>query len=142
MYVDGMPENGQKALVRRLIEEGVNARNPDVLDDVAAGEFAELARRWVSPFRGAFPDFRMEIVALVEEGDTVVGHFRCSGTHLGEWLGIAPTGRRFEGVDEIYVFRVEGGRLVVRTGSRTTSPACGSSASSCSHRPRPVGRYK
>ena len=33
-------------------------------------------------------------------------------THLGEWLGIAPTGRRFEGVDEIYVFRVEGGRLV------------------------------
>jgi predicted ester cyclase len=107
-----MPQNGHKLLVRRLVEEGVNARNPGVLDDVADGEFAELARRWVSPFRGAFPDFRMEIVALVEEGDTVVGHFRCSGTHLGDWLGIAPTGRRFEGVDEIYVFRVEGGRLV------------------------------
>jgi predicted ester cyclase len=111
-----MPEPGHKTLVRRLVEEGVNERNTDVLNDVAAGDFAEVARRWISPFRGAFPDFRMDIVALVEEGDTVVGHFRCSGTHLGEWLGLRPTGRRFEGVDEIYVFRVEHGRLVAAHG--------------------------
>jgi hypothetical protein len=31
--------------------------------------------------------------------------------HRGEWRGIAPTGRRFEGVDEIYIFRVEDGKL-------------------------------
>jgi predicted ester cyclase len=105
-----------KELVHRLIEEGVNVRGLDVLDEVAAGPFAEVARRWVAPFRGAFPDFRMEIVQLVEEGDTVVGHFRCSGTQLGEWLGVPPTGRRFEDVDEIYVFRVEDGRLVSATG--------------------------
>jgi predicted ester cyclase len=98
-------------LVRRLVEEGVNRRSLDVLDEVAAGAFAERARHWVGPFRGAFPDFTMELVRLVEEGDTVVAHFRCSGTHLGEWLGIAATGRRFEAVDEIYVFRVEDGKL-------------------------------
>lgn len=105
-----------KELVRRLVEEGVNVRRLDVLDEVAAGPFAEVARRWIAPFRGAFPDFRMEIVQLVEEGDTVVAHFRCSGTHLGEWLGLPPTGRRFEDVDEIYVFRVEDGRLVSAAG--------------------------
>jgi predicted ester cyclase len=97
--------------VERLVEEGVNERRPEVLDEVASGPFAALARRWVSPFRGAFPDFRMEIVKVVEERDTVVAHFRCSGTHLGEWLGVPPTGRRFEDVDEIYVFRVEDGKL-------------------------------
>jgi predicted ester cyclase len=100
-----------KALVRRLVDEGVNRRNPGVLDEVAEGEFARLARRWVSPFQSAFPDFRMEIVDLVAEGDKVVAHFRCSGTHEGEWLGVAPTGRRFESVDEIYVFRVRNAKL-------------------------------
>jgi predicted ester cyclase len=106
----------QKRLVRRLVEEGVNERSAAVLDEVAEGAFAELARSWVSPFRGAFPDFRMEIVDLIAEGDTVVGHFRCSGTHLGEWLGMPPTNRRFEDVDEIYVFRVDNGRLVAALG--------------------------
>jgi predicted ester cyclase len=107
---------GHKDLVRRLVEEGVNRRNIDVLDEVADGAFADLARRWVRPFRGAFPDFRMEIVTLVEEGDTVVAHFRCSGTHLGEWLGVPPTGQRFENVDEIYLFEVAGGKLVAARG--------------------------
>ena len=94
----------------------MNRRDLSVLDEVAEGEFAELARQWISPFRGAFPDFTMEIVELVEEGDTVVGHFKCSGTHLGEWLGVPATGRRFEQVDEIYVFRVRGGRLAEALG--------------------------
>jgi predicted ester cyclase len=107
---------GNKDLVRRLVEEGVNARRSDVLDEVADGTFARIAHRWASPFRGAFPDFRMEIVALVEEGETIVAHFRCSGTHEGEWLGIPPTGRRFEDVDEVYIFTVENGRLAAAHG--------------------------
>jgi predicted ester cyclase len=98
-----------KALVRSLVDEGVNQRNPDVLDQVAEGQFARTARRWVSPFESAFPDFRMEIVDLIAEGDTVVAHFKCSGTHEGEWLGVAATGRSFEDVDEI--FRVRDGKL-------------------------------
>ena len=111
---EGLEAN--KELVRRLVEEGVNRRNPDVLEEIAEGDFAELARRWASPFRGSFPDFTMEIVELVAEGDTVVGHFKCSGTHEGEWLGVEPTGRRFEGVDEIYVFQVRGGKLASAMG--------------------------
>ena len=46
----------------------------------------------------------------------MVAHFKCSGTHRGEWLGVAPTGRRFEGTDEIYVFHVEGGKLANAVG--------------------------
>lgn len=100
-----------KALVRRLVE-AVNQRNLDALNDVAGGAFARLARRWISPFRQSFPDFRMEIVDLIAEGDTVVAYFRCSGTHEGAWLGYPATGKRFEGVDEIYIFRVQEGKLV------------------------------
>ena len=111
-----MSAEANKALVRRLVEEGVGNRDLGVLDDVADGEFAELARRWIAPFRGSFPDFTMRIERLVAEGDTVVGHFKCSGTHTGEWLGRAPTGRRFEDVDETYVFAVRNGRLSSATG--------------------------
>jgi predicted ester cyclase len=54
----------------------------------------------------------MEIVELIAEGDKVVGHFKCSGTHTGEWMGHAPTGRRFQSVDEIYIFSVTNGKLM------------------------------
>ena len=32
----------------------------------------------------------MEIVDLIAEGEKVVARFKCSGTHLGEWLGVPP----------------------------------------------------
>jgi predicted ester cyclase len=104
-------EDENKELIRRLIEEVVNAREPETLDELASGEFADTARRWIGPFRDAFPDFRMEIVALIAEGDKVAAHFRCSGTHRGEWRGAKPTGRAFEDVDEIYIFEVRDGKL-------------------------------
>jgi predicted ester cyclase len=105
-----------KRLVRRLVEGAVGQHNIDDLEQVAAGPFAEVAKRWVEPFRGAFPDFTMEIVELIAEGEKVVAHFRCSGTHLGEWLGVPPTGRRFEKVTEVYIFEIRDGRLVSALG--------------------------
>jgi hypothetical protein len=36
-----------KVLVRRLVDEAVGERNVDVLDELAAGEFAEVTKRWV-----------------------------------------------------------------------------------------------
>ncbi len=106
-----MRSETNKELVRRLVDEVVNRRNAGALDELAEGQFAELARRWISPFRSSFPDFRMEIVELVAEENKIVGHFKCSGTHRGEWLGVPPTGRRFENVDEIYIFEVREGKL-------------------------------
>lgn len=106
-----MSAEDNKRLVRRLVEEALARHDPDVVDEIATGEFASAAKRWVSPFRSAFPDFRMEVVELVAEGDAVVAHFRCSGTHSGEWLGVPATGRRFEGIDEIYIFHVQDGKL-------------------------------
>jgi predicted ester cyclase len=106
-----MTAEQNKELVRRLVEDAVNPCNPDVLDEIAKGEFALAARRWVAPFRDSFPDFTMEIVDLVADSEKVAAHFRCSGTHLGEWMGHPPTGKRFQDVDEIYIFRVSDGKL-------------------------------
>jgi predicted ester cyclase len=105
-----------KQLVRLLVEEVVNKGDASALDRVAGGEVARAAKDWIGSFRRSFPDFSMEIVELIGEGDKVVAHFKCSGTHQGEWRGVAPTGRRFESVDEIYIFTVEDGRLSSAVG--------------------------
>jgi predicted ester cyclase len=105
-----MPSDHNKHLVERLVEI-VNEGDLDSIDEVATGPIASEARRWVGPFRESFPDFHMEIVEVIAEDDKVVGYFKCSGTHEGEWRGHPPTGRRFEGVDEVYIFRVEDGKL-------------------------------
>jgi len=127
-----------KQLVRRLVDEVVNAGDMSVLEEIYAEPMARAAARWIEPFRRSFPDVRMEIVQLVAEADTVVARFRCSGTHLGEWRGHAPTGRRFEGVDEVYFFRFDGDQIAELWGIETRSTASGSSGWTRPSAPRPA----
>jgi predicted ester cyclase len=109
-----------KAVVRRLVEEVLNGGRLDVIDALYAPALAAYATAWIAPFRVSFPDVRMEIVDLIAEGDTVVGRFTCSGTHLGKWLGYASTGRRFEVVDEVSIYRFRDGRIVETWGLEDT----------------------
>jgi predicted ester cyclase len=100
-----------KAIIRRLIEEVLNGGQLEVIDELYAPELARAARRWIAPFRASFPDVHMEILELIAEGEKVVGRFTCSATHQGAWLGHGPTGRRFERVDEVSIFRLRDGRI-------------------------------
>ena len=107
-----MVTEANKAVVRRLVDEVFNGGHLELIDELYAAEIAPAAKRWITPFRASFPDVQMEILELIAEGDTVVGRFTCSATHLGAWLGHAPTGRRFERVDEVSIFRFRDGRIV------------------------------
>lgn len=109
------------AVVRLLIDEVMNAGDLSVIDRLYAHRLAAATRAWIGPFQASFPDMRMETVALVAEGDTVAGRFRCSGTHLGEWLGHPPTGRRFERIDEVWFFTFDAeGRIARAWGLEDT----------------------
>jgi predicted ester cyclase len=105
-----------KRVVARAVAEVINGGDFDVVDELYDATIAEDAKAWVAPFRRSFPDVHMATVALVAEGDTVVGHFRCSGTHEGRWLGKEPTGRRFNDVDEVYWFTLADGRITAWWG--------------------------
>lgn len=109
-----------KDVVRRLVNEVLNAGQMDVIDELYSPTLAPKARRWIAPFRSSFPDMRMKLVDLIAEDDTVVGRFRCSGTHLGEWRGHAPTGRRFTAIDEVYIFQLREGKIVRAWGIEDT----------------------
>ena len=58
------------------------------------------------------------------EGEKAVAHFRCSGTHLGQWRGHPPNGQRFHDVDEIYIFGVGNGKLAAHSEWRTAWREC------------------
>ena len=100
-------------MVRRMVE-AINAGGEQAAVDELFAPVKPAARRvkrLFAEFRSAFPDWREEIVELVAEGDVVAGRFRCSGTHQGEFLGEAPTGKRMD-VEEVFFLRAEGGRFV------------------------------
>ena len=100
-----------KAMVRRLVEAINGGDEGAAVEELFAPRAARRVRRLFAEFRAAFPDWHEEVVQLVAEGDTVAGRFRCSGTHLGEFLGEAPTGRHME-MEEVFLLRVEDGLFV------------------------------
>jgi predicted ester cyclase len=63
----------------------------------------------------------MDILDLIGGREKVVGRFHCSGTNLGPWRGNPPTGRRFERVDEVYIFCVVEGRIAEAWGLEDTA---------------------
>lgn len=105
-----------KAVVQRLIDEVLNGGRMEVIDEIYSAELAPAARRWIEPFRTAFPDVEMQTLELVAEGERVVGRYRCSGTQLGPWRGREPTGKRMHGIDEVYFFTVRDGRIIEAWG--------------------------
>jgi predicted ester cyclase len=109
-----------KAAIRRFVDEAVNGGRDELVDELFAPALTAWVRDWFGSFRRSFPDLRMELVQLVGDGDTVVGRFACSATHRGEWRGHAPTGLRFEDVDEVYFFGFEGDRIVSVWGIEDT----------------------
>ena len=106
-----LPSVDRKDTVRRFVDEAVNGGRDEVVDELFTPAMTAWVRNWFGAFRRSFPDMRMELLELVGERDTVVGRFACSATHLGEWRGHAPTGRRFTAVDEVYFFSFEGDRI-------------------------------
>jgi predicted ester cyclase len=109
-----------KQTVRRFVEQAVNGGREELIDELFTPDASASVRDWFGAFRRSFPDIHMELVELVAEGDTVVGRFACSATHLGEWRGHAPTGRRFEDVDEVYFFNFSADRIAAVWGLEDT----------------------
>jgi predicted ester cyclase len=100
-----------KAVVRRLVDEVMNAGRLEVLDEIYTPRMAAAAKAWIAPFRASFPDVHMQVVDLVAEGDKVAARFLCSGTQHGVWQGRTAAGQRFERVAEVYFFELQEGRI-------------------------------
>ena len=110
-----------KAIVRRYIEEIWNIGNMAVVDEVVAIDFIhhELEKdrkgpeqfiQYVSSSRTTFPDLHFTIEDQIAERDVVVSHWTMTGTHKGEFMGIAPTNKNVR-IPGASITRVAGGKV-------------------------------
>jgi predicted ester cyclase len=66
-------------------------------------------------FRTAFPDIQIAVEEVIAEGDHIAFRSTMRGTHNGELLGIAPTGKQVA-VGLIDVIRVKDGKFAEQWG--------------------------
>ncbi|MEV6948444.1 ester cyclase [Streptomyces sp. NPDC051172] len=84
--------------------------NPASLEhmDLRGPEAFAMAVKWL---RATFSEeCRLDTVRLEERGDWVRGHLVLYGRHVGELVGMAPTGRRFSG-EQIHLIRLVDGKI-------------------------------
>ena len=114
-----------RAVVRRL-HEIWSRGEVDAVDEVCAPDIVShfpqsshmperrgiaAAREGLVRIKAAFPDWNEAIEDMLCEGNTVATRFTSTGTHRGEFRGVAPTGRRIT-VPEISMYRVQKGKVV------------------------------
>jgi predicted ester cyclase len=119
-------EEKNKALVRRFFEEVWAKDNVAAVDDFMAPDYVEQIEHTVPPgsrpgrdsvkqrvavYHNAFPDVKVTMHDILAQGDRVAYRWSGSGTHLGELMGIPPTGLHMT-TRGITILRFAGGKCV------------------------------
>jgi len=71
----------------------------------------DVIRQFVTIYRKAFPDVKFTIEDQIAEGDKSVMRYNITGTHKGEFQGIAPTGKSIK-ITGIAIHRIANGKIV------------------------------
>jgi predicted ester cyclase len=118
-----MSTEENKAIIRRLFEEGVNQNKLSVLDELIAPDFVNYDAPPGTPrgpqgmrllgamFRTAFPDLHVTFEQELADGDYVIHRGYITGTHQGEFQGIPPTGKQVK-MKSIDIWRIANGKAV------------------------------
>jgi steroid delta-isomerase-like uncharacterized protein len=113
-----------KALARRLVEEFWNQGNLGLADEFFSPDAVrrelfsnapvkgpEGLRQVLAGWRKIFPDLQVTVNEMLAEGDKVVTYWTSKGTHLGEWNGVAPTGKQIVN-SGISIDRIVNGKII------------------------------
>jgi steroid delta-isomerase-like uncharacterized protein len=111
-----------KAAVRRLVGEAQESGKLEVVDELLAEDFVdhtplpglpptrEGVKMLFAAMRSAFPDLRVRIDEQVADGEKVVTRKSFLGTHRGEFVGLAGSGRPLD-LEVIDVLTFRDGRI-------------------------------
>jgi steroid delta-isomerase-like uncharacterized protein len=114
-----------KAIFRRIVEEGFNQGNLDVWDELVAPDFVNHSappgvpptregwKQVAAMFRAAFPDMHLHVEDEIAEADLVTTRYTGHGTHQAELMGIPATGKEVN-ITGINIARIAGGKITER----------------------------
>jgi steroid delta-isomerase-like uncharacterized protein len=106
-YFAEVLSGGQFAVIGELFADDFVAHDPS-LPPLPAGPEGVALHALAS--RTAFPDQRVTLDDVLADGDRVAVRFTLRGTHRGDLLDLAPTGRRVE-VQSVAIYRIAGGKM-------------------------------
>jgi steroid delta-isomerase-like uncharacterized protein len=113
-FVDAT-NSGDAELISQTVDE-VFEPDVQISTPLPVGATGALAIKEVfTTLLGAYPDLRIQVDDLIEEGDKVVARQTVTGTHRGEYMGLAPTGKPVA-YNEIFIFRYVDGRIAETWG--------------------------
>lgn len=72
--------------------------------------------------RNTYPDLIMTILRQFVDGNTVISEFIMEGTHLGEWLGMKPTGKKLS-IAGVNIDTFADGKIIEHGGAANTFDA-------------------
>jgi len=101
----------ENKILSNRVAQAISEGDLEALDELMAPELAEEFKRDLTELRRAFPDYAGTNVEQIAEGDKVANRFVFLGTHLGEFEGVTPTGKRIEFIGQS-IDRVVEGRIV------------------------------
>jgi hypothetical protein len=76
---------------------------------------AQVVKEVFARLLRGLPDLHITIEDLIAEGNKVVSRNTVNGTHLGEYMGLPPTGKSII-YNEIFICRFAGGRIAETWG--------------------------
>jgi steroid delta-isomerase-like uncharacterized protein len=97
--------------IDELVAPDAVIRTPLPIEATGADAMKQI---WAMLFT-VYPDIRLTVEDVVAEGDKVVARNTVTGTHRGEFMGVAPTGKSVT-YNEIFIFRFADGRVVETWG--------------------------
>lgn len=92
-----------------------SALDNELLPHDRSAKLIETFKETFLEAREGFPDLNIAVEDVMAEEDRVAARVTMRGTHLGEFQGIAPTGKRVE-VRAIDMFRIREGKIVEHWG--------------------------
>jgi steroid delta-isomerase-like uncharacterized protein len=118
-----MAREENAALFQRMIDEMWNGRRLEVADELFASDAPnnipiapnlppgpDGAKALANLLLGAFPDLQISVDRVVTSDDRVAGRLLEQGTHQGDFLGVAGTGKAVD-FTRIGLFRIENGKI-------------------------------
>ncbi|HEX2913871.1 MAG TPA: ester cyclase [Chloroflexia bacterium] len=119
-----------KAMVLRFVAAAWTGSTLDVeaLDELVTPNFTDFSappdlppgleayKPFVRSWHNSFAGITHKTHHLLAEGDKVVEHWEASGTHVGDFMGIAPTGKT-GGLEGISTYLIENGKISKRWGN-------------------------
>jgi steroid delta-isomerase-like uncharacterized protein len=108
----GAVNSGQLELLHDVIAADVVDHDP--APDQGAGPEGYI--RMFGSLRTSFPDLAISVDQLVMDDDNIAIAYTLTGTQKGEFLGVAPTGRKVR-ARGVQIARFKDGKMVERWGS-------------------------